>query len=122
MEYDRARRSAHKMNTLFQRSQLRAGFAGPIGKGLSYIVSSEDDLREENRCRAGSLVGCGNAGYSERTYLAAKRKEQEEKPQPGKRDDQKHPNWKVDPSGYVYEVIDSNRVEGITASVLLKMN
>ena len=38
---------------------------------------------------------------------------------PGKEDDIKDPDWKIDPSGYVFEAIDSNRVEGITAYALI---
>ena len=30
------------------------------------------------------------------------------------------PNWLIDPSGYVYEAVDSNRVEGVTTTVYYK--
>jgi hypothetical protein len=121
MEYDRARRSAHKMNTLFSGVSYGAGFAGPIGKGLSYIVSSGGMIYgKKTGAELDLWWDAVMRDIQNELILQQKRKEQEEKPQPGKRDDQKHPNWKVDPSGYVYEVIDSNRVEGITASVLLK--
>lgn len=121
-EYDRARRSSHKVSVLFGAVSYGASFAGVVGKGLSYIVSTGGMVYGE-KTGVEMDIWWDSVMRDIQNELAlqeARKNKKDKPPKPGKKDDQKKPKWKIDPSGYVFEAIDSNRVEGITATALVK--
>lgn len=118
-QYDRARRSSHTVSTILGGASYGAGFGGVVGKGLSYIIST------------GSMVYGKKTGAELDIWWDAimrdiqneinlqEFREKKGKKKPAKKDKIKKPKWKIDPSGYVFEAIESNRIEGITAYVLV---
>lgn len=119
-EYNNSRQSAHKVNVLFSGVSYGSGFAGAVGKGLSYVVSTGGMVYGEKVGKELDIHwdACMRDIQNE-LMLQNFRKNKKKIPKPGKKDKQKRPRWKMDPSGYVFEAIDSHRVEGITASALI---
>lgn len=121
-QYDRARRSSHRITLLFGGISYGAGFAGFVGKGLSYVVSTGSAIYDKN---IGSEYDIWwdsimRMIQAEIDLQEARKNKKDKPPKPGKKDDQKKPNWKIDPSGYVFEAIDSNRIEGVLSTALVK--
>ncbi len=118
-QYDKARRSSHTVSTILNGASYGAGFGGLVGKGLSYVIST------------GSMVYGQKTGVELDIWWDAimrdiqneinlqEFREKKRKKKPAKKDKIKKPKWKIDPSGYVFEAIDSNRIEGITAYALV---
>lgn len=114
-EYDKQRRSTHTVNTILSGASFGAGFGGPLGKGLSYLIST-----------GGMVFGKKSGVELDIWYDAILRDIQNElelqeyrkNKKPAKEDDIKKPKWKMDPSGYVFDAIDSQRIPNITAVAL----
>ena len=114
-QYERQRRSTHTVSTILGGASYGAGFGGPIGKGLSYLISS-----------GGMIFGSKSGKELDIWYDAILRDIQNEldlqeyrkKKKPGKGDDIKKPKWKMDPSGYLFEAVDSQRIPNITSYAL----
>ncbi|MGB4394429.1 MAG: chitobiase/beta-hexosaminidase C-terminal domain-containing protein [Tepidanaerobacteraceae bacterium] len=116
-EYARARRNSHVVSTILNGASYGSGFGGLVGKGLSYIISSGSMIYSK---KTGTELDIWWDAIMRDILNELKLQEYREKDKyPGKEDDIKDPDWKIDPSGYVFEAIDSNRVEGITAYALI---
>ncbi|WP_213950676.1 chitobiase/beta-hexosaminidase C-terminal domain-containing protein [Tepidanaerobacter syntrophicus] len=87
-----------------------AGYIGPVGKGLSIITSL-----------GGSWYNSSTSQELDAMWDSIMRsimielKLQDYKPT--RKEKQEKTKWLLDPSGYVFEGIDSNRVEGVEASI-----
>ncbi|MFA5577238.1 MAG: S-layer homology domain-containing protein [Tissierellaceae bacterium] len=120
--YDKARRNSHTINVLFGGVSYGAGFFGPVGKGLSYIVSTGSGVFSKKVDSEYDLWwdSIMKEILAEVKLQEYKKKKKGKPPWPGKEDDEKMPKWKIDPSGYVFEAIDSDRIQGVEATVLVK--
>lgn len=117
-EYGRARYSTHRINSLFGGISYGSGYFGLVGKGLSYIVSTGGMVYDK---KVGAELDVWwdsiMRDIQNEIKLQEVRKNKKEKPpKPAKEDDIKKPRWKIDPSGYVFEAIDSNRIEGVEST------
>lgn len=112
-EYQAATEKSHYINTFIGGVGYVASFAGPLGKGLSYVATVggstySSAIGSEYESWGNSIVSMIRSALAKQERLLAKKKKLNE------------PNWKIDPSGYVFEAAESERIAGVTATVLLQ--
>ncbi len=114
-EYQSATRKSHYINTLIGGVSYGSSFFGPLGKGLSYVTNAgsmaySSAIGSEYDTWGNAILSMIRSALAkqERIRLLAKKKKLND------------PNWKIDPSGYVFEATEADRVPGITATVLVK--
>jgi len=108
-EYQYARRDSHTISSLMGVVSYSSSFFSLPGKCLSYIVSTggmiySSEIDSEYNLWGNSIL---------QQIIMQLRIEEKDA---GKEDDLDDPKWIMDPSGYVFEAIDSQRVSGITAT------
>lgn len=121
-EYAKATSESKYVNVLMGGVSYGASFFGPLGKGLSFVVST-----------GGQVYGKKIGDVYDTWYDAIlrmilvelekqnrKKKDGEEKKKGGKKKKLFDPVWKIDPSGYVFEATESQRVSGVKATALVK--
>jgi len=87
-----------------------SGFFSLPGKCLSYVVSTGNMIYTDKIDAEYNIWG--NGILSQITMQLRK-----EEKDIGKKDDPAEPTWIMDPSGYVFEAVKNQRVEGIKATV-----
>ncbi|MGI6344776.1 MAG: MBG domain-containing protein [Bacillota bacterium] len=112
-EYQDATRKSHYINTFIGGVGYVASFAGPLGKGLSYVATVggtmySSSIGSEYEAWGNSLISMIRSALEKQNRLLTKTKKLNEE------------NWKIDPSGYVFEATDENRIQDVTAIVLVK--
>lgn len=108
-EYQYARRDSHSISSLMGVVSYGSSFFSLPGKCLSYVVSTGSMVFSQKIDAEYNLWGNGIIAQ----ITMQLRKEGEDI---GEEDDPDDPQWLMDPSGYVFEAIDNQRVEGITAT------
>lgn len=111
-EYRAATEKSHYINTFMGGVSYVASFVGPVGKGLSYVVTTggmaySSSIGSEYETWGNAIISMIRSALEkqERIKLAKKKKLND-------------PNWKIDPSGYVFEGTEAERIKGVTATVL----
>ncbi len=112
-EYQAATKKSHYINTFIGGVGYVASFAGPLGKGLSYVATVggtaySSAIGSEYDSWGNSIVSMIRSALAKQERLLAKKKKLNE------------PNWKIDPSGYVFEATEAERITGVTATVLMR--
>ncbi|MGI6358603.1 MAG: MBG domain-containing protein [Bacillota bacterium] len=112
-EYQNATRKSHYINTFIGGVGYVASFAGPLGKGLSYVTTVggsiySSSIGSEYESWGHSLISMIRSALEKQERLLTKKKKLNEE------------NWKIDPSGYVFEATEENRIQDVTATVLVK--
>ncbi len=112
-QYADATRKSHYINSFMGGVSYGASFFGPLGKGLSYIVTTggqvySNSIGSEYQIWADAIISMI------RTELARQQRKT------GKKKDVLKPRWIMDPSGYVFEAIEDKRIEGVQAILLLE--
>lgn len=108
-EYQYARRDSHSISSLMGVVSYSSSFFSLPGKCLSYIVSSGSMIYSQKIDAEYNLWG--NSIISQ--IIMQLRLEERDI---GEEDDPEDPKYLMDPSGYVFEAIENQRVEGITAT------
>lgn len=115
-EYVAATSKSHYINTFMGTVSYAASFVGPVGKGLSYVVTTggmaySNAIGSEYESWGNSIVSM---------IRSALERQERNQQKLGKKKKLNDPKWKIDPSGYVFEATESERIAGVTATVLLK--
>ncbi|MBP1925609.1 hypothetical protein J2Z76_001468 [Sedimentibacter acidaminivorans] len=108
-EYQYARRDSHSISSLMGVVGYGSSFFSLPGKCLSYIVSTGNMVYTTKIDAEYNLWG--NSIISQ--IIMQLRLEEKDI---GEEDDPEDPEYLMDPSGYVFEAIENQRVEGITAT------
>lgn len=108
-EYQCARRDSHSISSLMSVVSYGSSFFLLPGKCLSYVVSTGNMVYTQKIDAEYNLWG--NSIIAQ--IAMQLRKEEQDI---GEEDDPEDPKWLMDPSGYVFEAIDSQRIEGISAT------
>ena len=109
-EYQKARTDSHSISSLMGVVSYGSGFFSLPGKCLSYVVSTGNMIYTDKIDAEYNIWGNGILAQ----ITMQLRKEEKDI---GKKDDPEEPTWIMDPSGYVFEAVKNNRVEGIKATV-----
>lgn len=116
--YAKARRSTHTVSTILNGASFGAGYFGFVGKGLSYVISTGSMIHGSKTGAELDIWWDAIMRDIQNEIMLQEVRKDKKKKRPAKKDEQKDPKWKMDPSGYVFEAVESNRVEGIEAVVL----
>lgn len=108
-EYQIARIDSHAISSLMGTVSYGSSFFSLPGKCLSFVISTGNMVYTDSIDAEYNLWG--NALLSE--IMMQLRKEEQDV---GKEDDPEDPKWIMDPSGYVFEAVKTQRVEGIRAT------
>ncbi len=109
-EYRKARTDSHSISSLMGVVSYGSSFFSLPGKCLSYVVSTGNMVFTQKIDAEYNIWG--NGILSQITMQLRK-----EGKDIGEEDDTDDPKWLMDPSGYVFEAVESNRIEGVTATV-----
>ncbi len=109
-EYRKARTDSHSISSLMGVVSYGSSFFSLPGKCLSYVVSTGNMVFTQKIDAEYNLWGNGILAQ----IMMQLRKEDKDI---GEEDDTDDPKWMMDPSGYVFEAVESNRAEGVTATV-----
>ncbi|HBN86095.1 MAG TPA: hypothetical protein DDZ89_19895, partial [Clostridiales bacterium] len=101
----------YTISNVFNGVGYVSGYAGPLGKGLSVITSLgggwyNDSTGSELNMMWDSIMRSILAELELQDIRAAKKEKK------------KKITWLIDPSGYVFETIETNRISGVEASIL----
>lgn len=108
-EYQYARRDSHSISSLMGVVSYGSSFFSLPGKCLSYVVSTGSMVYSEKIDAEYNLWGNGIIAQ----ITMQLRKEGQDI---GEEDDPDDPQWLMDPSGYVFEAVENQRIEGIKAT------
>lgn len=114
-EYQKARTDSHSISSLMGVVSYGSGYFSLPGKCLSYIVST-GNMVYTNKIDAEYNIW-GNGILADIT-MQLRREEKDL----GKKDDPEDPVYLIDPSGYVFEGVKENRIEGIKATAQTGVN
>jgi hypothetical protein len=111
-QYANATRKSHYINSFMGGVSYGASFFGPLGKGLSYVVTTGGQVFS-------SSIGSEYQIWADAIISMIRSELARQGRKTGKKKDILKPRWIMDPSGYVFEATEDQRLEGVQATLLL---